>query len=145
MSTAPKAKAGFSAQERAAMKVRAAELKAEARDAGSKDKAEAVMRAKVDEMPEPDRAMAERLSEIVTEVAPDLTPKLYYGQLGWARGGKVVVFFRSGLVDKQRYSTLGFSSQAKHDDDGGLWPTSYALERLTAESEKAVAALVRAA
>lgn len=151
MTTASKAEgaeAGFSAEERAAMKARAAELRAEARRASADDKAAAeaaAVVAKIAEMPEPDRAMAERVHAIVTDVAPELSPKLYYGQPGWAKGGKVVVFFRSGLMDKSRYSTLGFSETARLDDPAGFWPTSYALEKLTDESAAAIAALVRSA
>jgi hypothetical protein len=124
---------GFSAEERAAMKSWAAELKAEARSGKAAEKAAAdaaAVGAKIAEMPEPDRVMAERLHALVAETAPALQPKLYYGQPGWAKGGKVVVFFRSGLMDKARYSTLGFSENAALDDETGLWPTSYALERL---------------
>src|SRR5688500_8092874 len=105
----------FSAEERRAMKQRAAELKAEARRGTAAEKAAAdaaAMAAKIAEMPEPDRVVAERIHGIVTDVAPELAPKLYYGQPGWAKAGKVVVFFRSGIVDKERYSTLGFSSIA---------------------------------
>ena len=138
----------FSAEERAAMKDRAAELKAEGRRVSAEQKAaadEAAMRARIAEMPQPDRTTAERLHTIVTDAAPELRPKLYYGQPGWARAGKVIVFFRSGLMDKARYSTLGFSVQAKLDEKGGLWPTSYALERLTDDSAKKIAKLVKKA
>lgn len=147
-SAADTASAVFSAEERAAMKARAAELKAEARRGKAADK-EAADRAavleKIAAMPEPDRGMAERLDAIVAEVAPDLLAKLYYGQPGWSRAGKVVVFFRSGQGDKERYSTLGFSAQAKLDDAGGLWPTAYALDHLDADGEAAIAALIRTA
>ncbi|CAN7373143.1 DUF1801 domain-containing protein [Terrabacter sp. LjRoot27] len=139
----------FSAEERAAMKDRAAELKAESRRASAEDKAAAdaaAAVAKIAEMPQPDRATAERLHAIVTEAAPELLPKLYYGQPGWARaGGKVIVFFRSGLMDKARYSTLGFSVHATLDEEGGLWPTSYALAELSDESAKTIATLVERA
>jgi len=121
---------GFSAQERKAMKERAAELKADAKRAKGAEKAaaeEAELLAKIAQMPDGDREMAERLHAIVTTVAPDLAPKLYYGQPGYARGGKVVVFFRSGQMDKERYSTFGVSTQATLDDPSGFWPTSYAL------------------
>ncbi|MBO0985293.1 DUF1801 domain-containing protein [Rathayibacter sp. SD072] len=124
---------GFSAQERAAMKARAAELRAEARAGKAAEKAEAERTAqedKIAEMPEPDRALAERLHALVTEAAPELRPKLYYGQPGWAKDGRIIVFFRSGLVDKARYSTFGFSVDAALDDEGGLWPTSYAIDHL---------------
>ncbi|MEU4239888.1 DUF1801 domain-containing protein [Actinoplanes sp. NPDC026619] len=148
----PASKAGetgrFSAPERAAMKQRAAELKADSRRAGAAEKAaadEAAVLAKIAEMPQPDRAMAERLRTIVAEAAPGLSPKLYYGQPGWAEAGKVVVFFRSGQMDKARYSTLGFSVDARLDEASGLWPTSYALESLTADGAAEVAALIRKA
>ncbi|MEC5185790.1 uncharacterized protein YdhG (YjbR/CyaY superfamily) [Cryobacterium sp. MP_3.1] len=139
---------GFSAEERAAMKARAAELKADARRGRAEDKAaadEATMMAKIAEMKEPDRQMAVRLHGIVTEAAPELLPKLYYGQPGWAKAGKVVVFFRSGQDDKERYSTLGFSAQANLDDDGGMWPTSYALRELNDHSAATIAKLVATA
>ena len=140
-----KAEGGFSAEERAAMKARSAELKAEAKRGKAADKEaadEASVLAKLAEMAEPDRAMAERLMAIVADVAPGLLPKLYYGQPGWAKSGKVVVFFRSGLGDKERYSTLGFSGAAQLDDDGGLWPTSYALDHLTDDGADTIAKLV---
>ncbi len=130
------------------MKARAAELKAEGRRASAAEKAaaeEAAVHSKIAEMPQPDRAMAERLHTIVTEAAPELLPKLYYGQPGWAKGGKVIVFFRSGLMDKARYSTLGFGVHANLDESGGLWPTSYALEQLTDDSAKTIAQLVKKA
>jgi len=140
--------AGFSAEERAAMKDRAAELKAEARRASAEEKAAAdaeAMKAKIAEMPTTDREMAERLHRIVGDAAPDLLPKLYYGQPGWARAGKVIVFFRSGHMDKARYSTLGFSVDANLDDPSGLWPTSYALDHLTDDSAQAISGLIEKA
>jgi uncharacterized protein YdhG (YjbR/CyaY superfamily) len=124
------AAAGFSEQERAAMKQRAAELKAEAGTGRGRDKAaanEADVLEKIAEMAESDRALAERVHALVTTVAPDLAPKLYYGQPAYALGKKVVCFFRSGQGDGERYSTFGFSQEANLDDDSGLWPTSYAL------------------
>jgi uncharacterized protein YdhG (YjbR/CyaY superfamily) len=143
---------GLSDLERDAVKQRAAELKTEARrgrgraTAGDKAAAEAAeVVAKIAGMPESDRAMAERLHAIVAEVAPDLTPKLYYGQPGYARKGKVVCFFRSGQQDKERYSTLGFSAQAQLDDGAGLWPSAYALIDPTEEAWATVADLVRRA
>ncbi|MCS5733487.1 DUF1801 domain-containing protein [Herbiconiux daphne] len=140
--------ASFSAEERAAMKARAAELKAEARRASAAEKAAAdaaAVEAKIAEMQQPDKAMAERLHTIVTDAAPELAPKLYYGQPGWAKGGKIVVFFRSGIDDKLRYSTLGFGVDAQLDDESGLWPSSYALDHLTDETAAEIAALVRRA
>ena len=139
------AEGGFSAEERAAMKARSAELKAEAKRGKAADKAaadEASVLEKIANMAEPDRGMAERLMALVADAAPELLPKLYYGQPGWAKAGKVVVFFRSGLGDKERYSTLGFSGEAKLDEDGGLWPTSYALDHLTDEGASTIAKLV---
>jgi uncharacterized protein YdhG (YjbR/CyaY superfamily) len=139
---------GFSDEERAAIKERAAELKAEAKRGRGADKAaadEADVLSKIAEMPASDRALAERVHTIVTAVAPDLTPKLYYGQPAYARKGKVVCFFRSGEMDKERYSTFGFSVQANLDDDSGLWPTSYALTDLTDEAEKTLTALIKRA
>ena len=121
---------GFSAEERRAMKERAAELKAEAKRAKSAEKAaaeEAELLAKIAQMPDGDRELAERVHEIVTTVAPQLAPKLYYGQPGYARDGKPVVFFRSGQMDKERYSTFGVSALAELDDPSGFWPTSFAL------------------
>lgn len=135
----------FSAEERAAMKQRAAELKAEGRRGRAEDKAAAekdAFLAKIAEMPSSDRAMAERLHAVVADAAPELLPKLYYGQPGWAKDGKVVVFFRSGLGDKERYSTLGFSSAANLDDGSGLWSTSYALDHLDDAGAAAIALLV---
>jgi uncharacterized protein YdhG (YjbR/CyaY superfamily) len=146
MSAQTKADDGFSAEERAAIKERAAELKAQGRSGKAAEKAAAeaeTMFQKIAGMPEPDRGMAERLHEIVSEVAPDLAPKLFYGQPAWTRGGKPVVFFRSGQQDKERYSTLGFSSQAALDDESGLWPTAYALTRIDDASAATIAELVK--
>ncbi|WP_313817503.1 DUF1801 domain-containing protein [Citricoccus sp.] len=130
------------------MKERAAELKADSKRARGAKKAaaeEADLRAKIAQMPAGDREMAERLHSIVTTVAPDLAPKLYYGQPGYNRDGKVVVFFRSGQMDKERYSTFGVSSQAALDEDDGLWPTSYALIDPTEKAWKRLADVVRRA
>jgi uncharacterized protein YdhG (YjbR/CyaY superfamily) len=139
---------GFSAQERAAMKERAAELKAEAKRSKSAQKAaaeEAELLAKIEQMPDGDREMAQRVHAIVTTVAPDLSPKLYYGQPGYARNGKVVVFFRSGQMDKERYSTFGVSAQATLDEDSGFWPTSYALIDPTEQAWEQLGDIVRRA
>ena len=122
---------GFSAEERTAMKARAKELRDDAKRSKAADKAaadEADVLAKIATMPDGDRQMAQRVNEIVADVAPELSPKLYYGQPGYARDGKVVCFFRSGQMDKERYSTFGFSATANLDDSDGLWPTSYALQ-----------------
>lgn len=143
-----KTKRGFSEEERAAMKERAAELKAEACSGrGSKKAAadEAAVLSKIAEMASPDRALAERLHTIVTAAAPELSPKLWYGQPAYAKAGKVVCFFRSGQVDKERYSTFGFSTEADLDDDSGIWPTSYALTELSEAGEKTITELVKKA
>lgn len=143
-----KGKGGFSAQERAAMKQRAAELRTQTGRGRGADKAavdEADVLAKIAEMPESDRALAERVHAIVTTAAPELAPKLYFGQPGYARKGKVVCFFRSGLMDKERYSTFGFSAHANLDGAGGLWPTSYALTEPTEDAWKTLADLVERA
>ncbi|MDM4719014.1 DUF1801 domain-containing protein [Micromonospora sp. WMMA1363] len=127
------------------MKGRAAELTSEARRSKSADKAAADERdvlAKIGDMAPPDRAVAERLHAIVTETAPDLAPKLWYGQPAYARGGKVVCFFRSGQVDKERYSTFGFTPAAKLDEDHGMWATSFALTELSDKAETAIRKLL---
>ena len=139
---------GFSAEERAAIKSRAAELKAEAKRAKGAEKAAAEaadVLEKIAQMPDGDRELAERLHAIVAEVAPDLSPKLYYGQPGYARDGKVVVFFRSGQLDKTRYSTFGVSTEAALDAASGFWPTSYALIEPTEEAWERVREVVRRA
>lgn len=138
---------GFSEQERAAMKERAAELKKEA-SGGRRNKAaaaEAEVLAKIEQMDDADRALAERIHAIVAEHAPELGPKLWYGQPAYARKGKVVCFFRSGAADKERYSTFGFTQHADLDEASGLWPTSYAVRDLTEEAQQAIAALLRKA
>lgn len=130
------------------MKQRAAELKADAkREKGAAKTAaeEKELLAKIAQMPDGDRQMAERLHRIVADVAPDLSPKLYYGQPGYSRNGKVVVFFRSGQMDKERYSTFGVSNLAALDDDSGLWPTAYALTDPTDEAWERLAETVRRA
>jgi uncharacterized protein YdhG (YjbR/CyaY superfamily) len=142
------AQEGFSEQERAAMKERSAELRTAARRGRGADKAaadEADVLAKIAQMPQPDRALAEQVHALVTTAAPELAPKLYYGQPGYARNGKVVCFFRSGQMDRLRYSTFGFSAEASLDDESGLWPTSYALTELTGEAAERLAGLVERA
>ena len=133
-------KSGFSAAERAAMKERAQELKAEARKADG----ESALLAKIAEMPKADRALAERVHAIVKANAPDLMPKTWYGMPAYAKGDKVVCFFQSADKFKSRYATFGFSDQANLDD-GAMWPTSFALQKLTAADEKRIAALVKKA
>ena len=122
---------GFTDEERAAMKERAQELKAEARAKKDKAEGESAVLAKIAEMPEPDRAMAERLHAIIKASAPALSPKLWYGMPAYAKDGKVVCFFQSAQKFKTRYATFGFSD-ATNLDEGNLWPTAFALTELTA-------------
>jgi uncharacterized protein YdhG (YjbR/CyaY superfamily) len=131
---------GFTAEERAAMRERAQELKAEARKADG----EKALLAKIAEMPKPDRVMAERLHAIVRANAPDLSPKTWYGMPAYARDGKVLCFFQSAAKFDSRYATFGFNDTANLDD-GAMWPTSFALKKLTAADEKKIAALVKKA
>lgn len=139
---------GLSEVERAAVKDRAAELRSESRGRRSTNKAEADERdvlAKISAMAQPDRALAERLHTLVAATAPELAPKLWYGQPAYARSGKVVCFFRSGQGDKQRYSTFGFTPEAKLDEDHGLWATSFALTELSEQAETVIERLLRSA
>lgn len=138
---------GLSEAERAAIKDRAAELKKETtRGRGNKAAAEELdVLSKIAEMEPADRALAERLHAVVTAGAPELAPKLWYGQPAYARKGKVVCFFRSGHADKEPYSTFGFTSQANLGGDGGLWPTSFAVTELDDAAAKTIADLVRKA
>jgi uncharacterized protein YdhG (YjbR/CyaY superfamily) len=131
---------GFTAEERAAMRERAKELKA----AASKEEGEKQVLAKIAEMPKSDRAMAERLHALVTGNAPDLAPRTWYGMPAYAKDGKVVCFFRPAEKFKDRYATFGFNDAAKLDD-GSMWETSFALTKLTAADEKKLAALVKKA
>jgi len=142
--TAASAPGGFTDDERAAMQERARELKAEARGGGKKTDGEADALAKIAEMSEPDRAMAERIHAVVMASSPALSARTWYGMPAYARDGKVVCFFQSAAKFKARYATLGFSDQANLDD-GSMWPTSYALKELTDDDEKRVAALVKQA
>jgi uncharacterized protein YdhG (YjbR/CyaY superfamily) len=135
---------GFTDAERDAMKERAKELKAEERVNKNRAEGERDLLAKVAEMPKADRALAERIHAIVTAGAPDLMPKTWYGMPAYARDGKVVCFFQSADKFKARYATFGFSDEANLDD-GAMWPTSFALRKLTAADEKRIAALVRKA
>ena len=136
--------AGFTAEERAAMKERAKELKAEARAKKDKAAGEHDVLAKIAEMPEPDRAMAERLHAIITTSAPELSPKTWYGMPAYAKEGKVVCVFQSAQKFNARYATFGFQ-EAANLDQGTMWPTSWALTELTAADEKRIAALVKEA
>ena len=135
---------GFSAEERAAMKERAKELKAEARADKDRAAGESALLEKIAEMPKADRVMAERLHAIVTANAPSLWPKTWYGMPAYARDGKVVCFFQSAEKFKARYATLGFNDAASLDE-GDMWPTSFALKKLTAADEKKIVALVKKA
>jgi uncharacterized protein YdhG (YjbR/CyaY superfamily) len=138
--TARKTSTGFTAEERAAMKERAQELKAEAQKADG----ESALLAKIAEMPKHDRAIAKRIHEIVKASAPNLSPKTWYGMPAYAKDGKVVCFFRSADKFKSRYATLGFSDQANLDD-GVMWPTDFALKELTPGAEARIGALVKKA
>ena len=135
---------GFTAEERAAMKERAQELKAEARASKSRAQGERDLLAKIAEMPGPDRAMAKRLHAIIKANAPALAPKTWYGMPAYAKDGKVVCFFQSAQKFKSRYATLGFSDEANLDE-GAMWPTSFALKELTAAAEARIGALVKKA
>jgi uncharacterized protein YdhG (YjbR/CyaY superfamily) len=135
---------GFTEAERAAMKARAKELKAEARASKNRAEGERDLLAAVAAMKEPDRAMAERLHAIVEATAPALWPKTWYGMPAYARDGKVVCFFKSAGKFNSRYATLGFE-EAANLDEGAMWPTSFALKELTAADEKKIAALVKKA
>jgi uncharacterized protein YdhG (YjbR/CyaY superfamily) len=138
---------GFTDEERAAMKERARELKAEARankKKAEKAEGESDLLAKIAEMQEPDRAMAERLHEIVKASAPALSPKTWYGMPAYAKDGKVVCFFQSAQKFNSRYATFSFSDKANLDE-GAMWPTSFALKELTATEEAKISALVKRA
>jgi uncharacterized protein YdhG (YjbR/CyaY superfamily) len=129
----------FTEEERAAMKERAQEVKREGRSDGESD-----VLAKIAEMPKADRVMAERLHAIVKKNAPELAPRTWYGMPAYAKDGKVVCFFQSAKKFKSRYATLGFNDKANLDK-GAMWPTAFALKKLTAAEEKKITALVKAA
>jgi uncharacterized protein YdhG (YjbR/CyaY superfamily) len=136
---------GFAAEERAAMRERAKELKAEARANKKKAEGESDLLAKIAEMREPDRAMAERLHEIVKANAPALSPKTWYGMPAYANeDGKVVCYFQGAQKFGSRYATLGFNDAANLDE-GAMWPTSFALKELSAAEEAKIGALVKRA
>ena len=145
-STADKAPKGFTAEERAAMRERAQELKAAARrgSGAGKGDGEGDVLAKIAEMPEPDRAMAERIHAIVKAAAPALSPRTWYGMPAYAKDGNVICFFQSAEKFKARYGTLGFSDKANLDE-GVMWPTAFALKELSAAEEARIAALVKKA
>jgi uncharacterized protein YdhG (YjbR/CyaY superfamily) len=135
-----KRSSGFTAEERAAMKERARELKAEA----AKADGEKALLEKVAEMKGTDRAMATRLHEIITAAAPALSPKTWYGMPAYAKDGKILCFFQSAEKFDSRYATFGFSDEA-NIDQGAMWPTSWALKELTAAEEKKIVTLVKKA
>ena len=137
---------GLTAEERAAMKERTKELKAETRRgprAGKADGERDVL-AKIAEMPEPDRAMAERLHAVIKASAPALTPRTWYGMPAYAKNGKVVCYFTPASKFKERYATFGFNAEANLDE-GTMWPTAFAITELTAADEARIAALVKQA
>jgi len=135
---------GFTDEERAAMKERARELKAEARANKDKAEGESAVLAKIAEMPEPDRSMAERLHAIIKASAPTLSPKTWYGMPAYAKDGKIVCFFQSAQKFNTRYASFGFNDTANLDE-GAMWPVAFALKELTAAEEAKIAALVKKA
>jgi uncharacterized protein YdhG (YjbR/CyaY superfamily) len=137
-------KSGFTDAERAAMRERAKELKAEQRAGRDREAGERDVMAKIAEMPEPDRSIAERCHAIVGEVAPSLMPRTWYGMPAYARDGKVVCFFTPASKFSERYSTFGFQPAANLDE-GSMWPTSFALTKLTRADEERIAELVKRA
>ena len=139
-STTSKQPKGFTAEERAAMRERVKELKA----AASKADGEKDVLTKIAEMQKPDRVMAERIHAIVTVTAPDLTPRTWYGMPAYAKDGKVVCHFRDAQKFKTRYATFGFSDKANLDE-GAMWPTDFAVKKLTPDVERRIAALVKKA
>jgi uncharacterized protein YdhG (YjbR/CyaY superfamily) len=137
-------KAAFTAEERAAIKERAQEVKAARRGSAGKADGESDLLAKIAEMEEPDRAMAERIHAVVMASAPDLAPRTWYGMPAYAKDGKVLCFFQPAQKFKARYATLGFNDTATLDE-GAMWPTAFALTELTDADEKRVSALVKRA
>ncbi len=137
---------GFTEAERAAMRARAEELKAERRRGGRAEKTdgESAVRAAIAAMTDADRAMAERIHAIVTASAPELAPKTWYGMPAYAKEGKVVCFFQAAQKFNARYATFGFNDAA-HLDEGTMWPTAFALKELTPADEERIAALVKRA
>ena len=144
MAETKKKTTGFSAEEKAAMKERARELRAEERTNRDRSAGEKDLLSKVAEMKGSDRAMAKRIHAIVSDAAPDLWPKTWYGMPAYARAGKVVLFFQSAGKFKSRYATLGFTDEANLDK-GSMWPTYFALKELTEADEKKIRTLVKQA
>jgi uncharacterized protein YdhG (YjbR/CyaY superfamily) len=142
--TETSATGGFTADEKAAMRERAREAKAEARRGTDRAAGEADLLAKIAEMPKADRVLAERIHAIVKANAPDLTPKTWYGMPAYARDGKIVCFFQAADKFKARYATFGFNDTANLDE-GAMWPTAFALTKLTAADEARISALVKKA
>jgi uncharacterized protein YdhG (YjbR/CyaY superfamily) len=136
--------AGFTAEEKAAMRERAREAKAEARRGADRAAGEKDVLEKIAEMPDADRVMAEKFHAIVTATAPDLAPKTWYGMPAYARDGKLICFFQAAAKFKARYATFGFEEHANLDD-GDLWPTSFALKQLGPAEEARIAELVKKA
>ena len=143
---AEKKPTGFTAEERAAMKDRVEEMKAEARrgSRAAKEDGESDVLAKIAALPEPDRGMAERLHAIVKANAPALAPKTWYGMPAYAKDGNVVCFFQSAQRFKTKYATFGFSDKAKLDE-GNMWPIAFALQELTADEEARIVELIKRA
>ena len=135
---------GLSAGEKAALRETVRERRAQARSLDARADGERDVRAKIAEMPDPDRTMAERLHGLIAEVAPDLVPKTWYGMPAYARDGKIVCFFKAASKFDSRYATFGFEENARLDD-GAMWATSFALKKLTPGDEATIAALVKKA
>ena len=133
---------GFSEEERAAMRERTREMKRDAR--GKNEDGESEVLAKIAEMPEPDRSLAERIHNLIRANAPQLAPRTWYGMPAYTKDGNVLCFFQNAAKFKARYSTLGFSDKA-HLDDGNMWPSSYALTALTPGDEARIVALLKQA
>ena len=135
---------GFTAEEKAAMKERARELKAAARAGKKKADGEADVQAKIAEMSEPDRTMASRIHELIKANAPDLVPRTWYGMPAYAKDGKIICFFQAAGKFETRYATLGFNDSANLDE-GNMWPTAWAITGLTPAEEEKIAGLVKRA
>ena len=135
---------GWTAEEKAAMKEHAKELKAAAKRGADEAAGEADVQAKIADMPKPDRDMAKRIHDVVRKIAPDLIPRTWYGMPAYAKDDKIVCFFQAADKFKARYATFGFNDVANLDD-GAMWPTSWALTKLTAADEKKIGELVKKA
>jgi len=142
--TTTKRTPGFTADEKAAMRERARELKAESKSRDARQEGERDLLAKIAEMPPADRSMAERIHALITASAPDLAPKTWYGMPAYARDGKLVCFFKAAAKFNSRYATFGFEEEA-HLDDGAMWATSFALTKLTPADEARITELVKKA